>query len=158
MSAARSQPSAEEVRALIEDAAEFDLNSGCWLWSRGVTGDGYGALKCHGYPRSAHRASWQAHNGPIPPGLHILHSCDTPQCVNPAHLRAGTHAENMADITARGRRKPSATGTYAPMSHCRRGHEFTSENTFIDARGDRGCLECRRARNRAFKRRRQIFK
>jgi hypothetical protein len=42
--------------------------------------------------------------GPITNGLHILHSCDTPSCVNPAHLRAGTVKENMADREARGRR------------------------------------------------------
>ena len=54
--------------------------------------------------RRAHRVSYELFKGPIPAGLHILHRCDTPACVNPAHLRAGTVKENMAEREARGRR------------------------------------------------------
>jgi hypothetical protein len=147
-----------EMRKVIEASVEFEPNTGCWLWERGVTGDGYGSLKFAGYPRGAHRASWVAHRGPIPAGLHILHRCDTPQCVNPDHLRPGTHRENMGDMSAKGRRRQPPTGTYAKMDACRRGHPFDAQNTFIDSRGDRGCLTCRRARLRAFKQRKRVNK
>jgi len=42
-------------------------------------------------------------NGPIPPGMIIMHICDTPACVNPAHLRLGTQAENVKDRDQKGR-------------------------------------------------------
>lgn len=51
----------------------------------------------------AHRLSHELHTGPIPDGLHVLHSCDNPPCVNPGHLRVGTRSENLSESVARGR-------------------------------------------------------
>lgn len=57
----------------------------------------------------AHRAFWELVEGEIPSGMCLLHSCDNKKCVNPAHLRVGTHAENMAEASAR-KRFPSRRG------------------------------------------------
>jgi hypothetical protein len=52
-----------------------------------------------------HRLAWAKVNGPIPPGVKIRHTCDNPPCINPAHLLAGSQADNVADMDARGRRQ-----------------------------------------------------
>lgn len=75
----------------------------CWKWRGSANTSGYGLMKYQGKGQSAHRVSYKVFNGPIPDGLHILHACDHPWCVNPAHLRAGTAVENRADCKARGR-------------------------------------------------------
>jgi hypothetical protein len=77
--------------------------SGCWLWM-GPKRAGYGVFYAGGDDRSAHRIAYEVFIGPIPTGLHLLHSCDNPGCINPGHLRPGTVKENMADRDARKRR------------------------------------------------------
>lgn len=80
--------------------------SGCWLWT-GTRTTGYGVLSL-GKNKSvlAHRFSWQLHHEqPIPTGMKILHTCDTPSCVNPVHLWLGTQQENIADMDRKGRRR-----------------------------------------------------
>ena len=52
---------------------------------------------------AAHRLAWSIANGPIPPGAHVLHSCDNQLCCNPSHLSVGTHDDNMRDMAAKGR-------------------------------------------------------
>ncbi len=54
-----------------------------------------------------HRIAYEAYYAePIPPGLVVRHTCDTPSCWNPAHLVLGTHAENAHDMYSRGRARP----------------------------------------------------
>lgn len=77
--------------------------AGCWIWVRGTDKCGYGKTYVNGRHVGAHRASYEAHNGPVPAGLEVLHSCDTPSCCNPSHLRVGTHKENSLDRVKRGR-------------------------------------------------------
>lgn len=87
-------------------------DTGCWLWEGSKYSNGYGWIKVFGRVVSAHRFSHELHNGPIEEGEHILHSCDVKHCVNPDHLRAGTHQENMSEAAARGRMR---SGKSHPM-------------------------------------------
>lgn len=88
----------------------------CWLWSGANDGRfGYGHLKLEGVTVKAHRASYALTKGEIAEGQFILHACDTPACCNPAHLSAGSHAANMADMVRRDRAKggsPAGEGNH----------------------------------------------
>lgn len=79
----------------------------CWLWMRGCGSGGYGQVWREGRNWQAHRVAYEFTRGPIPDGLWVLHRCDVPNCVNPAHLYVGTHKDNVRDRVERGR---SATG------------------------------------------------
>lgn len=85
-------------------------NSGCWLWTGALHTSGYGHFGVGGRPVKAHRLSYEMHNGPIEDvagqdgrGACVIHSCDVRSCVNPAHLRLGSHADNMLDKAERKR-------------------------------------------------------
>lgn len=82
------------------DKAVPEPNSGCWLWP---TGKRYGQFWYGGRAMSAHRAAWLLLRGPIPDGLQVLHRCDMPPCVNPAHLFLGTQLVNRRDAMEKGR-------------------------------------------------------
>jgi hypothetical protein len=95
-------------------AADFDScwtpnERGCHIWQRAQAGKyakfgrGYGCLRINGKLERAHKVAWERTNGPVPAGMHLLHSCDDPRCVNAAHLRLGTNADNMRDRHQRGR-------------------------------------------------------
>lgn len=80
------------------DASYFDTGT-CHVWQRAADKDGYGLFTPHGKPiRRAHRFAWERANGPVPKGLFVLHKCDNPSCVNPAHLFVGTNEQNMQDM------------------------------------------------------------
>lgn len=88
-------------------------NDECWLWTGAVQRDGYAHFGYRRRTLTASRFSYELAKGPIPAGMDILHSCDNPRCVNPAHLRPGTHLDNMQDKNAKGRDvRHKATGRF----------------------------------------------
>lgn len=80
-------------------------DGGCWIWTGSCTRDGYGVLIIGRKQVRAHRASYEAFNGPITNGELVRHTCDTPRCVNPSHLILGSAKDNTADMDSRGRRR-----------------------------------------------------
>jgi HNH endonuclease len=76
----------------------------CWPWTGSCT-KGYGTLRIGGRGAQAPRLSWEIHCGPIPGGMWILHHCDNPPCVNPAHLFLGTVDDNNNDKIQKGRQR-----------------------------------------------------
>lgn len=92
--------------------SKVDRTGPCWLWTASVDKDGYGVfsitLPADGRPARqhhtrGHRFAYELAHGPIPKGRLVMHSCDTPRCVNPAHLSLGTALDNNGDAAAKGR-------------------------------------------------------
>lgn len=116
----------------------------CWPWiGKSRTTFGYGVVRYHGRSEGAHRAAWMSWHGPIPDGMHMLHSCDNPGCCNPHHLRPGTPKENIRDAVERKRL------WMCKVTHCPKGHAYDTENTAISKAGKRNCRQCFRDRVRA---------
>ena len=91
--------------------SKADKSGDCWLWAASKTESGYGKFGWrvdgrHTMAR-AHRVAWELTNGPVPTNTNVLHRCDNPSCVNPAHLFLGSQTDNMRDMIHKGRRRAS---------------------------------------------------
>lgn len=95
----------------------IDESTGCFDWTS-FCQRGYGQFTVSREVGSvrAHRWAYENAVGPIPEGLTIDHLCRNTRCVNPEHMEPVTASENVK----RARRA---------QTHCKRGHEFTPENT-----------------------------
>lgn len=130
--------------------------SGCWEWQgfcfafRNMKPGqrGYPSASYRGYASARlHRviATWNA-GRPLTSVEVAMHKCDNPPCINPEHLTHGTQSQNKLDELAKGR------SFYANKTHCKRGHEFTTENTehTLNPKGRprRACKACQMGNHR----------
>lgn len=67
----------------------------CWAWQRSKSEMGYGTAVIGSRRYPAHRVMYERLRGPIPDGLELDHLCRSPSCVNPDHMEAVTHTENV---------------------------------------------------------------
>ena len=121
-------------------AAKYAVSeTGCWEWTSTLNNKGYGRFYDGKRSVYAHRWSYERWVGPIPERMDIDHLCRNTRCVNPAHLEAVSHAENI-------RRGYEAKN----QTHCKRGHEL-AVHALITSDGRRDCRACARLRAAALK-------
>lgn len=75
----------------------------CWEWTGARIQRGYGVGTADKVKFYAHRRSFAINIGTLGDAAVVMHRCDNPPCVNPAHLVAGTQSDNMRDCVAKGR-------------------------------------------------------
>lgn len=116
----------------------------CWIWvgSRHRSGYGQFTFRQGGIKKTmrAHRMSYELSKGQIKDGLEVCHNCpcgDNKSCVNPAHLYAGTHKENMMDTVLKGQWRPSgAVGERHGMHKIRISDVAAIRSEYTGMRGE----------------------
>lgn len=107
-------------------------HNNCWVYIGFKNKKGYGSF----LGKWVHRVTYQEMIGPIPDGFDIDHLCKNRSCCNPAHLEPVTHQENV--------RRGDTGNPQRGRTHCPSGHEYSKENTKIEANGSRSCRTCKR--------------
>ena len=125
-------------------ASKIDFTGPCWEWIASLNWDDYGQTWYEGRQWRIHRLIWTLLVGPIPTGLELDHLCRNPPCCNPDHLEPVTHTINVLRGFGVGVLHPRKT-------RCINGHDFTSENTWLDKHGWKHCRSCRREALRRFR-------
>ena len=116
----------------VDKAPGHGPDGDCWVWTGATTHRGYGRL----WRRMATHIALEADGRPQPEGLFALHSCDNPPCCNPAHLRWGTHAENVEEMLNKRRHHGQR------KTHCIHGHALIGANLRLRPNGQRQCKTC----------------
>lgn len=156
----------KEVRSYERFIKRINISkSGCWYMVGWHDRDGYAHFHKSKRQSKAHRISYEFHKGIIPKGLTIDHLCKNKGCVNPEHLEAVSAQENSRRHNAEGskqwwvalsdtdrqkfvdrvNKKASqiAAAKKLAATHCRRGHEWKPETTYIaPGSGYRRCNVC----------------
>ena len=117
----------------------------CWMWAGRLDKDGYGLFRVAGRDVRAYAFAYEMWIGSVPEGLEIDHTCRYRACVNPAHLEAVTHRENVL-------RGNNPFARNARKTHCPQGHPYDEANTLV-YNGGRYCRACGAERARQARRR-----
>ena len=113
----------------------------CVVYTGSLQKRGYGQVMVDGKNHQVHRFMWESLVGPIPEGLTLDHLCRNPACWWTDHLEPVTRGENV-------KRGYGPSGKAARRGHCAKGHEYTSENTYMHPTNGRRCRTCKRAWDR----------
>ena len=92
-----------DIMNRLLEKVKLDEETGCWMWQGAGDKNGYGCMKIDGRRGKAHRWMYEAVFGKFDRKLLVCHHCDTPACVNPAHLFLGNDADNIRDKVSKGR-------------------------------------------------------
>lgn len=116
-------------------------SSGCWVWTSSRRSNGYGQIYFRGRMTEAHRVAYILHRGEVPEGAQLDHLCRVRECCNPWHLEAVSARTNT-------RRGIGPSAINHRKTHCPRGHEYSTENTYVETvrggrRIKRHCRACR---------------
>jgi hypothetical protein len=126
--------------------ASPEPNTGCWLWTEGDNGRGYGRASRNNTNYQAHRLFYELLKGPIPEGHELDHLCRVTFCVNPDHLEPVPHRTNVR----RGVTGAVCARRQRSKTHCPFGHPYEGDNLIVfGPRKLRRCRECSRERDRA---------
>lgn len=109
------------VSTLLYQSSIPEPNSGCLIWL-GDTIKGYGVLRWEGRRFYASRVAYFVAFNNDPGRMHVCHRCDTPSCINPAHLFLGDNSVNTADRHAKGRdARGASSGRHTKPNRTARG-------------------------------------
>ena len=101
-------PSHYKIKTEREDhkkSIEYTIDkNGCWnCISHFKNKKGYPHITINNKSTRLSRYMYESYRGEIPEGKIIMHLCDNPSCINPDHLKIGTHTENIKDRDNKGR-------------------------------------------------------